>query len=533
MRIEAFEELCGQKSLPDCLDVWKRELSVRDCPRGYDLCVERHGLEETVSVLHQKFYKWEDLAAERLCGAESLQTKKRDVRVIGTYYHRISNGGVQRVVSQLIPMWMEMGYRVILMTDEEPSADDYALPSGVTRVVLPSCFFVQPGEYKKRAQAITEAIRTYAIDIMVYHAFASNMLLWDLCAVKGNGVPFEVCCHSVFSFSLTKGQYHIFLKTPRVYALADRVLCLSKADEAYYRMVGIRAFYLPNPVQLTVSRENLAALDTKNVLWVGRISPEKGAMEAVLLFEEVLKSVPDARLHMVGSGDEGLTEELRAEIEKKGLKDHIILEGFHKEVDAFYGEAAVFLSTSAFEGFPCTAIESREHGIPGVYYELPYLELLRDGKGYRSVPQGDRLQAAKDVAELLRDDALRKEMGRKARESIEAFAAFDLKAAWRDALALAKEPAPAPEETRLAGEMLLRHIKAGLGPNRERISHAEQEKTREALQKLKEARAELRDVRKEQEEQEAYIQELLNSKSYRIGHALMAVPGKIKSVLKK
>ena len=62
----------------------------------------------------------------------------REVRVIATYYPRICNGGVERVVSQLIPVWTQMGYRVVLMTDEGADADDYMIDAPYERVILPT-----------------------------------------------------------------------------------------------------------------------------------------------------------------------------------------------------------------------------------------------------------------------------------------------------------------------------------------------------------------------------------------------------------
>ena len=60
--------------------------------------------------------------------------------------------------SQLIPLWCSMGYEVVLLTDEEPSAEDYELPAGVKRLVLPNCAGIRSGNYEARAEMLEKII---------------------------------------------------------------------------------------------------------------------------------------------------------------------------------------------------------------------------------------------------------------------------------------------------------------------------------------------------------------------------------------
>ena len=38
---------------------------------------------------------------------------------IGVYYHRMRNGGVEKVLSKLLFVWKELGYNIVLFTDED------------------------------------------------------------------------------------------------------------------------------------------------------------------------------------------------------------------------------------------------------------------------------------------------------------------------------------------------------------------------------------------------------------------------------
>lgn len=157
----------------------------------------------------------------------------------------------------------------------------------------------------------------------------------------------------------------------------------------FYRGLGIRVTYMPNPVDLSVGREKMASLDSFSMLWMGRISEEKNPAAAVEIAARVIKEVPEAELLIVGKGDEALTGQLKNRIAELHMEEKILLCGFQKDVERFYQSAAVCISTSRVEGFPCTNIESRLYGLPSVCFDLPYVELYKTDQGLITVPEGD------------------------------------------------------------------------------------------------------------------------------------------------
>lgn len=52
----------------------------------------------------------------------------RKIRTIGVYYIRIFNGGVERFLSQIIPVYIQLGYRIVLFTDVSRPDLEYPLP---------------------------------------------------------------------------------------------------------------------------------------------------------------------------------------------------------------------------------------------------------------------------------------------------------------------------------------------------------------------------------------------------------------------
>ena len=60
--------------------------------------------------------------------------------------------------------------------------------------------------------------------------------------------------------------------------------------------------------------------------------------------------------------------------------------------------------TSQYEGFSLALLESRSFGVPCVSYEMPYLEMHRDGRGLIRVPQGDLEDCDRAVQESFPSD---------------------------------------------------------------------------------------------------------------------------------
>ncbi len=54
--------------------------------------------------------------------------KNSKIRTIGVYYTRFFSGGIERVLSLLIPIYIRQGYRVILFTDLSYPEMEYPLP---------------------------------------------------------------------------------------------------------------------------------------------------------------------------------------------------------------------------------------------------------------------------------------------------------------------------------------------------------------------------------------------------------------------
>ena len=276
-------------------------------------------------------------------------------------------------------------------------------------------------------------LKIHEIGVFVHNSVNENGFLFDLLTIKARGIPVVALDHATFAVQLSF-QSTQFMPARKQFTLLDSLIVLSRCDKFYWRLFDVQTEYIPNPLQWNINETKTSSLESKNILWIGRFSFEKRIFDALDIFSEVLKIEPDTKLLIVGKGE--TPEDLIAvqnKISKMRLGANVELCGYHLDVAPFYQKAAVYLHTAQFESFSMTLLESKAHGVPGVVYDLPNLELLRDGRGAITVKQRDTHAAARAIINLLRDEGYRKDMGRAARQRLEEFLdAADISKAWTD-----------------------------------------------------------------------------------------------------
>ncbi len=112
--------------------------------------------------------------------------------------------------------------------------------------------------------------------------------------------------------------------------------------------------------------------DKTIVLFVGRLSVEKGAMDLLVAWRDVHR--PNALLVLVGPDMPGHPWDVgasgRAYVTQHALGDRVRFEGPTPDTAPFYRAADLFVQPSHFEAFGSSAIEAMASGLPVVSYFL-------------------------------------------------------------------------------------------------------------------------------------------------------------------
>lgn len=442
--------------------------------KEFDALSEKHGLNPLILSCMEVC---SDLPAQariarQLQNAECLKRKSRKIQTIGVFYYRAYNGGLERVMTHLIALWTQAGYRVVLLTDMPAAENDYPLPASVRRYTLSDTFLLDEKGRQERYTKIQEILRREQVDVFVHHAWLSRNLLWDILAVKSLGIAYIQYTHGVFSCLLSEGNpkdMDEVTSLADIYRLPDLVISLSKAFDCFWSHFNPSTAVLINPCPVPQVSPSDRSHSTATLLWVGRIAPEKQPLDAIRIFAEVHSAFPQARLIMVGAADSAyadLDNRVRQLIADLKLQDAVSLTGFQQNVAPYYQSADVLLSTSMYEGFSLVIAEAKTYGVPCVMYELPYLYFAEENKGLFSVPQQDVSAAAAQIVHLLQDRVAWNNASAQALESAQAFSDETLSRRWVALFAALEQPATSALQKKCSEtimlETLLDHLHAGL-----------------------------------------------------------------------
>jgi N-acetyl-alpha-D-glucosaminyl L-malate synthase BshA len=186
---------------------------------------------------------------------------------------------------------------------------------------------------------------------------------------------------------------------------------------------------IPNFVDLSLyspnrtDRSTYATNGQKVLLHISNFRPVKRVLDVVRIFERVNREV-DAVLLMVGEGPERSSAQALGR--RLGLQNRIHFLGTQAQVEEIAGMADVFLLPSELESFGLSALEAMASAVPVVGSDAGGLvEVVKHMETGFLLPVGDVEGMAARTIELLKDEAMRVQMGKASRGRAEALFGAD------------------------------------------------------------------------------------------------------------
>ena len=411
---------------------------MEDRRAAFDFLLERTGGVRLATVLAQRNYlRREDFSAELDAIGAIYPVPPRKIRKIGVFYHRLTPGGIQRVIASLVPVFRKLGHKVVVFLEREVSDSCYDLPSDVKIVYLPAITASNRAQIGNRLAKLAAALEEYGIDMMYYHACLGPNLLWDMLVCKWER-RIQVIIHYHTSVCFVPRMSASYTRWPgymKMLSFSDGVIALSQADALFLRICGVPAKYIPNPVSADIVAASHGIMSgRRTILWIARFSREKNPSDPVKILAKVRTKIPDARLVVVGGGPESFLKAVKSTIAALGLEDAVFLAGEQKDVRPYYEKSSLYLHTSNLEGFPMAILEAAASGLPIVMYALPWLELVRGNEGVIQTPQSDLDAAAAAIVTVFSSPVRAAAMSRANLRRSAVFASFDITAEWRSIL---------------------------------------------------------------------------------------------------
>lgn len=240
---------------------------------------------------------------------------------------------------------------------------------------------------------------------------------------------------------LHSGGFHIFYdrhcgplrkKLVRyIFDHASRVIVLSNTWKEWLQTISnnrhIVAIY--NPVMLpawydakSASPGNVVhagAGQGSHLLVLGRLGKLKGSYDLLQAVAKIVPQFPDLVLDMGGDGE---LEQVASRARELGIERNVKLLGWVRgaDKDGYLQAARIYLLPSYNEGLPMSVLEAMAAGLPVITTPVGGIpEAVSDGVEGFLVQPGDVDGLAERLVQLLRDDALARQMGLAARHKIE------------------------------------------------------------------------------------------------------------------
>lgn len=214
----------------------------------------------------------------------------------------------------------------------------------------------------------------------------------------------------------------------------DYLVVVSNDLQKYYshKLDGKKCMciYIPNSVDRVPKSTSL--LKEKRLVSVGRLSKEKGFLDLLAIYKQVLKTNPDWTLDIIGDGNE--LKSLEEFISKNDLENKVVLHGFQGKdyIDKILHKSSIYVMTSYTESFGIVLIEAMSHGIPCIAFSSAEgaREIINSGENGYLIKNRNHNAMVKKINDLIADYDERVRLGKAARSGIKKFTSDVVKEEW-------------------------------------------------------------------------------------------------------
>jgi len=345
----------------------------------------------------------------------------------------ISGGDVRPL--EMISTWEKSGYEVHILSSESilPILKHYKIMPTVH--ILPN---LQNSSAKssfilralQTVFSLPKSVGKYSFDIVystndsLFDVFSALRLKW-----KNPNVRWFAVVHWIPPFPPWKRKRSslansiLFFISERLSILfatffADAILTISDSTAIILK----KTFSERAPiftVACGVRYEDIVTISKKNntkkfdSVFMKRIQAVKGALDLVDIWSNVVKSIPSAKLLVIGTGSNEL-ETLKTQIKKAKLENNIKLAGLIHDFDqkiSYLCESKLLIHPSYEENWAIVVGEAMAAKLPVIAYKLEELESVwRDHITY--VNLGNRWEFAEKISMHLRESALMETQGK-------------------------------------------------------------------------------------------------------------------------
>ena len=145
--------------------------------------------------------------------------------------------------------------------------------------------------------------------------------------------------------------------------------------------------------------------NNKNIVSIGRLSPEKGCLDLIDVFNLIHKEDSECVLHIIGDGEEKI--KMQEKIKNLNLNDSVVLYGYKDKefIREKLNDMSLYLMTSYEESFGLVLLEASAFAIPSIAFSSAEgaCEIINNNVDGYIIEDRNKEEMKEKVLELLND----------------------------------------------------------------------------------------------------------------------------------
>lgn len=316
--------------------------------------------------------------------------------------HKMSGGGCERVIAQLLNCFARDGIECKLVTEcGVPSF--YDLPESVEQIYLTFDQNLPARKIPKAYRKLRKLVKQEQPDVVL--AMPEKVNVWTVLFLLGTGVPVVVS-------ERNDPHRHPESRVKRIlrsllYPFARGFVFQTKEASRYFsRGIQKRGIVLDNPLDTSRIPARFEGERRRTVVAAGRLHEQKNFDLLIRAFARFYKTHHDYSLVIYGEGPE--KDRLLKTASRLGIAGAVELAGQSKTLLTDINDSGMFVLSSDYEGMPNVLIEAMACGLPCIATDCPIggvRSLIASGENGHLIPVGDEDALFEAMSKLADDES--------------------------------------------------------------------------------------------------------------------------------
>ncbi len=342
--------------------------------------------------------------------------------------HKMSGGGCERVIAQLLTCFAREGMDCTLVTEcGVPSF--YDLPESVRQIYLTFDNTLKSSRIPRAYLKLRKLVQQEKPDLVL--ALPEKVNVWTVLFLLGTGVPVVVSERNDPHRHPENRMKRLLRRL--VYPFAKGFIFQTQDAANYFpKSIRKRGIVLDNPLDTSRIPAPCEGARRKVITAAGRLHTQKNFALLIRAFARFYKTHHAYSLEIYGEGPE--KNELMQLASSLGVAGAVHLPGQSKTLLTDINDSAMFVLSSNYEGMPNVLIEAMACGLCCIATDCPIggvRSLLQDGENGLLIPTGDERALLGAMTAVADDPELTVRLGTNAKQIQQRLDETLIAAEWR------------------------------------------------------------------------------------------------------